>query len=107
MWAGPDGFGDTPEEEQRRIDMMVKLCRDDQFALLKLDSACRNLRPEKQDAFIRMMKMCREYQPDLIVLNHRPRQSGSLRHHFPLRGRRNLYRRPHAQRVAARQDGHP
>jgi len=71
MWAGPDGFGDTPEQEQRRLDMMVGLCRDDQFALLKLDACASNLRPEKQDAFIRMMKACRQYQPDLIVLNHR------------------------------------
>jgi len=71
MWAGPDGFGDTPEQEQRRIDMMVRLCRDDQFALLKLDACASNLRPEKQDAFIRMMEACRKFQPDLIVLNHR------------------------------------
>jgi hypothetical protein len=71
MWAGPDGFGDTAEQEQRRIDMMVKLCRDDQFALLKLDACASDLRPGKQDAFIRMMKACRHYQPELIVLNHR------------------------------------
>ena len=71
MWAGPDGFGDTPEEEQRRIEMMIKLCREDQFALLKLDACASNLRPEKQDAFIRLMKACRQYQPNLIVLNHR------------------------------------
>ncbi|MGO8677826.1 MAG: hypothetical protein ACLQVX_18380 [Limisphaerales bacterium] len=71
MWAGPDGFGDTPEQEQRRLDMMVGLCRDDPFALLKLDACASNLRPEKQDAFIRMMKACRQYQPELIVLNHR------------------------------------
>jgi hypothetical protein len=71
MWAGPDGFGDTPEQEQQRIDMMVRLCRDDQFALLKLDACASDLRAEKQDAFIRMMKACRQHQPDLIVLNHR------------------------------------
>jgi hypothetical protein len=29
------------------------------------------LRPEKQDAFIRMLKESRRYSPDLIVLNHR------------------------------------
>ena len=71
MWAGPDGFGDTPEQEEQRINMLIKLCRDDQFALLKLDSAASGLRPEKQESFIRMMKACREYQPGLIVLNHR------------------------------------
>ena len=51
--------------------MMIKLCREDQFALLKLDACASNLRPEKQDAFIRLMKACRQYQPNLIVLNHR------------------------------------
>jgi len=35
-WGGPDGFGNTPAEEQARIDMMVKLCRDYEFILLKL-----------------------------------------------------------------------
>ncbi len=40
MWAGPDGFGDTPEEEQQRSDMMVRLCRDDQFALRGASGSC-------------------------------------------------------------------
>jgi hypothetical protein len=71
MWVGPDGFGITSEEEERRIEMMVRLCRDDQFALLKLDACASDLRAEKQEAFIRMMKACRQFQPDLIVLNHR------------------------------------
>jgi hypothetical protein len=71
MWAGPDGFGETPEQERQRIEMIVSLCRDDQFALLKLDACASNLRLEKQDAFIALMKACRRYQPDLIVLNHR------------------------------------
>ncbi len=70
-WGGPDGFGDTPEEEQSRIDMMVKLCRDYEFILLKFDGVVGGLRPEKQDAFIRMMTECRKYSPDLILLNHR------------------------------------
>ena len=70
-WGGPDGFGDTPEEEQARIDMMVKLCRDYEFILLKFDAVVGGLRPEKQDAFIRMMTECRKYSPDLILLNHR------------------------------------
>ena len=34
-WGGPDGFGDTPDEEQARIDMMVGLCRDYEFILFK------------------------------------------------------------------------
>jgi hypothetical protein len=70
-WGGPDGFGHTPEEEQERIDMMVKLCRDYEFILLKFDGVVGPLRPEKQDAFVRMMTECRKYSPDLILLNHR------------------------------------
>jgi hypothetical protein len=71
VWGGPDGFGDTPEEEKARIDQMVKLCRDYAFALFKFDAVCGPLRPEKEDAFITMMKECRKYSPDLILLNHR------------------------------------
>lgn len=70
-WGGPDGFGDTPAEEQARIDMMVKLCRDYKFRLLKFDAVVGQLRDEKQDAFVRMMNECRKYSPDLIFLNHR------------------------------------
>jgi len=69
--GGPDGFGNTPAEVQARIDTMVKLCRDFGFGLFKFDSAFGGLRPEKQDAFIRMLQECRKYNPDLIVLNHR------------------------------------
>jgi hypothetical protein len=71
IWGGPDGFGDTPAEEQARIDQMVSLCRDFEFALFKFDAVCGPLRPEKEDAFIRMMTQCRQYSPDLILLNHR------------------------------------
>jgi len=71
VWGGPDGFGDTPEEEKARHDQMVKLCKDYEFALFKFDAVCGPLRPEKEDAFIKMMKECREYSPDLILLNHR------------------------------------
>ncbi|MBI9035637.1 MAG: hypothetical protein JEZ03_14335 [Bacteroidales bacterium] len=71
VWGGPDGFGNTPDEEQKRINQMVKLCKDYEFALFKFDAVCGPLRPEKEDAFIQMMKECREYSPDLILLNHR------------------------------------
>jgi len=71
VWGGPDGFGNTPEEEKMRIDQMVKLCRDYEFALFKFDAVCGPLRPEKEDAFIHMMRECRKYSPDLILLNHR------------------------------------
>jgi hypothetical protein len=71
VWLGPDGFGDTPEEEQARIDMLVGFCRDYEFALFKMDAVCTQLRPEKRDAFARLMTECRKHSPDLILLNHR------------------------------------
>lgn len=71
VWLGPDGYGDTPAEEKERTDMLVSLCRDFNFRLFKMDLMLTQLRPEKQDAFIRAMQACRKYTPDLIVLNHR------------------------------------
>lgn len=71
VWLGPDGFGETPKEEKARTDMLVKLCRDYDFHLFKVDAVCGQLHTEKQDAFVRMLKQCRTYCPDLIVLNHR------------------------------------
>jgi hypothetical protein len=71
IWGGPDGFGGSPEEEKARIDQMVKLCRDYDFALFKFDAVCGPLRPEKEDAFITMMEEARKHSPDLILLNHR------------------------------------
>ena len=71
IWGGPDGFGDDPEEEWARTEQMVKLCRDYHFALFKFDAVCGPLRPEKENAFINMMQLCRKYSPDLILLNHR------------------------------------
>ncbi len=71
VWLGPDGFGDTPEEEKARIDLLAGLCRDHDFKLFKMDAVCGQLRDEKQPAFIRLMQACREHAPDLIVLNHR------------------------------------
>jgi hypothetical protein len=80
-WGGPDGFGNTPEEEQARIDMIVKLCKDYEFRLLKFDAVVGQLRDEKQDAFIKMMTECRKYSPDLIFLNHRLNLSDEARKH--------------------------
>jgi len=71
LWGSPDGFGDTPEEEKERFDFFVHLCRDYNFALFKLDGVCGTLRPEKASVFAEMLKECRKYSPDLIVLNHR------------------------------------
>jgi hypothetical protein len=71
LWGSPDGFGDTPEEEKKRYDFMVDLCRKYHFALFKIDAVCGQLRPEKAEVYARMLQDCRKYSPDLIVLNHR------------------------------------
>jgi hypothetical protein len=71
IWGGPDGFGNSSEEENQRIETMVSLCRDFHFELFKMDAVCGQLRPEKYDAFDRMMTECRKYSPDLVLLNHR------------------------------------
>ena len=71
MWAGADGFGDTPEEEQKRREMFIKLCRDHHFHLFKFDTVCDWLRAEKRGAFKSMVDECRQHVPDLITLNHR------------------------------------
>ncbi len=71
IWLGPDGFGDTEEEARARVEMLVKFCRDYQMALFKFDACCSNLREDKQKYFVEAMSRCREYCPDLIVLNHR------------------------------------
>ena len=67
LWAGPDGFGDTPEEAQERTDMMVGLVRDYGFKLFKIDAVCGQLRPEKYDYFNKMMTEVRRYCPDLVA----------------------------------------
>ena len=54
VWLGPDGFGDTPQEEAARINLLTSLCRDHHFELFKMDAVCGQLRKEKQDAFIRL-----------------------------------------------------
>lgn len=71
LWGSPDGFGDTPEEEKKRYDFMVDLCRKHHFALFKVDGVCGQLRPEKAGVYASMLRDCRKYSPDLIVLNHR------------------------------------
>lgn len=71
LWGSPDGFGDTPEEEKKRYDFMVDLCRKYHFALFKVDGVCGTLREEKAPVYAEMLRDCRKYSPDLIVLNHR------------------------------------
>lgn len=70
-WLGPDGFGDTPEEEKARRDMIVSLCKEYNFALLKMDAVCSQLRESKQEALKKTLIECRKYCPDMILLNHR------------------------------------
>ena len=71
LWGSPDGYGDDEETEKERFEFFVHLCRDHGFALFKLDGVCGHLRPEKAELFADMLKECRKYSPDLIVLNHR------------------------------------
>jgi len=71
LWGSPDGYGDTEEETKERFEFFVHLCRDYHFAEFKLDGVCGTLRPEKAHIFADMLKECRKYSPDLIVLNHR------------------------------------
>lgn len=71
LWGSPDGYGNTAETQKERFEFFVHLCRDHNFALFKLDGVCGHLRPEKAEVFADMLKECRKYSPDLIVLNHR------------------------------------
>ena len=70
-WMGPDGFGDTPEEEKARLDLLVSLCRDYNFISFKIDAVAGQLRPEKQETFRRAVEACRVFCPDLLIQNHR------------------------------------
>ncbi|MCQ2462292.1 MAG: hypothetical protein MJ177_02665 [Clostridia bacterium] len=71
LWGSPDGYGDNEKTEKERFDFFVHLCRDYHFAEFKLDGVCGTLRREKAELFRDMLKECRKYSPDLIVLNHR------------------------------------
>jgi hypothetical protein len=82
LWGGPDGFGDTPQEEKARTEMLVSLCRDYGFRLFKLDAVCGQLRDDKQDAFANAMAACRKHAPDLVVLNHRLKLNEESRRHM-------------------------
>jgi hypothetical protein len=71
VWLGPDGYGKTPEEATKRNEMLVRLCREYNFALFKFDACCSDLSRENQNYFIETIQECRRYSPDLIILNHR------------------------------------
>ena len=90
IWLGPDGYGTSAEEAKKRKEMLVKFCKEYNFALFKFDACCSDLSPENQQNFIETMKECRVYSPDLIVLNHRITLNGEARKHtttFLLEGR--------------------
>ncbi|HEX8376263.1 MAG TPA: hypothetical protein VF602_00495 [Pedobacter sp.] len=80
IWGGPDGFGNTQQEEKERIDLMVGLAKDFDFELFKFDGVCGELREHKQDAFVKMMTDVRKYSPNLIFLNHRLNLGKGLPH---------------------------
>ena len=71
IWCGPDGFGNTPEEAEKRIDMMVGLVKDYNFAMFKMDGVCGQLRRDKLGYFDRMMSEIHKLSPGFILLNHR------------------------------------
>jgi len=79
IWLGPDGYGTTVEEADKRTSMLVDFCRNYNFAVFKFDAACTNLRPENEDKFINTISLCRSYTPDLITLNHRITLSDSAK----------------------------
>jgi hypothetical protein len=49
----------------------TSVCRVCNWTFYKFDAVCGQLRPEKEPAFIPMMKESRVHSPDLIALNHR------------------------------------
>lgn len=71
IWGGPDGFGNTEEEAQQRIDMMAGLVEKYNFWLFKMDAVCGQLRPEKYGYFSQLMQRVRRASPDFVLLNHR------------------------------------
>ncbi len=79
IWLGPDGYGTTEEEAEKRTSMLVDFCKNYNFALFKFDAACTNLKPENEGKFIKTMELCRSYAPDLIALNHRITLSDSAK----------------------------
>jgi len=72
VWGTPDGFGNTPEETATRIETIVSLFRDHNFRLLQYDAGADGLlREDKYDTYFEMLSKCKEYCPDLVILDHR------------------------------------
>jgi hypothetical protein len=72
LWCGSNGFGDTPEQNNRRKEFLVSLVRDFNFGLFKFDAyGVGGPDPKKLPYLADTLKECRTYLPDLVVLNHR------------------------------------
>ena len=71
VWGGADGYGDDQTSANARRKTLVNLCKNYNWALFKFDAVCGGLRKEKVEEFAKTMVKCREYSPDLILLNHR------------------------------------
>lgn len=71
VWGGIDGYGDTEESARERVELLVSLARDLDFALFKFDTVCGFLEDAHEKYFIEMMQECRRHVPDFILLNHR------------------------------------
>ena len=71
MWCGPDGFGQTDADAQKRYDMMLSLVNDYNVGLFKMDACCGPLRPQKRVWVEKMMSAVRAGHPDFVLLNHR------------------------------------
>lgn len=78
VWIGPDGFGESPEEERQRIDTIVRMIEDWNVRLFKMDTCVSS--PMTQDPYHnerymrkleRLAAACRSARPDLIIINHR------------------------------------
>jgi len=70
LWTGPDGFGNTPEDAKKRIDLILGYVKDG-FKLFKYDACCGVLSPNHYHYFDSMYTEIRKIAPDLIALNHR------------------------------------
>lgn len=78
VWIGPDGFGDTEVSFFSRVDTVVKMVKDWNINLIKLDACVAPLlcadpysNEAKMEKLEILVKKCREVNPALIVINHR------------------------------------
>ena len=70
-WCGPDGFGETEEDAEKRSRQIIDLVEKYEAGLLKFDLVGGDIRPEKIPMFEKTIIECRKICPELIVLIHR------------------------------------